>query len=200
MPIECVHGVIEVKSFLDSAQLKEAWRKLADIKGMEKKAYRPHPGVRRSRTAYGRTWDYLPTSGIVFAYDGADLTTLGSTLVELAEEEGVDRPHLYIDSVWVLNKGHLVWINPDNGKIDPMPEPHASLGSVVAEPKQVLLAMLMHLHELYGTAWSPEFRIIDYLGTIPLGAFDKKWLFEEAGNDRTEDGAGDTGSLCVRLR
>lgn len=179
VPIECVYGVIEVKSFLDSTQLKETWRKLAEIKGMEKKAYRANPAMARTRIAYGRTWDYVPTSGIVFAYDGADLDTLGSTLAELANEEGDANPHLYIDSVWVLSKGHLVWVNPENGNIDPMPEPRASLASVTAEPRQNLLAMLMHLRELYGTAWSPEFRITEYLGSTPLGIFNKKWDYVE---------------------
>src|SRR6266508_744306 len=92
VPIECLHGVIEVNSFLDSTQLRDAWPKIAGIKRMRKKAFRPNPGFTKTRTVYGKVWSYVPTCGLVFAYDGADLQTLGMTLVELAEEEGEDHP------------------------------------------------------------------------------------------------------------
>lgn len=78
VPIECVYGVIEVKSFLDARELRETWSKIAEIKRMEKNAFRQHPGFSRSRTIYGKAWGYVPTSGMVFAYDGAELETLGS--------------------------------------------------------------------------------------------------------------------------
>jgi Domain of unknown function (DUF6602) len=177
VPIECVHGVLEVKSFLDSTQLRDAWTKIARIKRMPKKALRSNPGFMRTRTVYGKVWSYVPTCGLVFAYDGADLRTLGTTLVELAEEEGEDHPEFFIDSVWVLNKGALVWLNPDNGRIDPSPEPRPSLGSIDADPGQVLLSLTGHLYEHFGTAWTPEFRIIDYFGHAPLGTFGSKWDF-----------------------
>src|SRR6266508_2684896 len=87
-----VHGVIEVKSFLGSTELRDAWAKIAAIKRMPKKALRPNPGFPRTRTVYGKPWSYVPTCGLVFAYDGADLRTLGTTLVELAKDEGEDHP------------------------------------------------------------------------------------------------------------
>jgi len=178
VPIECVHGVIEVKSFLDSTQLRDAWPKIAGIKRMRKKAFRPNPGFTKTRTVYGKVWSYVPTCGLVFAYDGADLQTLGMTLVELAEEEGEDHPEFFIDSVWVLNKGCLVWLNPDNGRVDPSPEPRPSLASIDADPGQVLMSLTGHLYEHFGTVWTPEFRIIDYFGQAPLGTFGLKWDLE----------------------
>jgi hypothetical protein len=182
VPIECVHGVIEVKSFLDSTQLRDAWTKIAGIKRMPKKALRSNPGFTRTRTVYGKVWSYVPACGLVFAYDGADLQTLGTTLVELAGEEGEDQPECFIDSVWVLKKGGLVWLNPNNGRIDPSPEPGASLTSFDAEPGQVLMSLTLHLYEHFGTAWTPEFRIIDYFGQAPLGTFGSKWDYQLGAN------------------
>jgi hypothetical protein len=178
VPIECVHGVIEVKSFLSSTELRDAWAKIAAIKRMPKKALRPNPGFPRTRTVYGKPWSYVPTCGLVFAYDGADLRTLGTTLAELAEKEGEDHPEFFIDSVWVFSKGGLVWLNPDNGRVDPSPEPRASLGSLNAYPGQVLMSLTLHLYEHFGTAWTPEFRIIDYFGQAPLGTSGLKWDLE----------------------
>jgi hypothetical protein len=178
VPIECLHGVIEVKSFLDSTQLRDAWTKIAAIKRMPKKALRQDPAFARTRTVYGKEWSYVPTCGLVFAYEGADLRTLGTTLVELAAEEGEDHPEFFIDSVWVLNRGGLVWLNPDNGRIDASPEPRASLASLDADPGQVLMSLTLHLYEHFATAWTPEFRIIDYLGQVPLGTFGSKWGYE----------------------
>ena len=183
VPIECVHGVIEVKSFLDSTQLRDAWTKIARIKRMPKKAFRSNPGYTRTRTVYGKVWSYVPTCGLIFAYDGADLRTLGTTLAELAEEENQDHPEYFVDSVWVLNKGGLVWLNPDNGRIDVSPEPRASLQSLDAESGQVLMSLTLHLYEHFGTAWTPEFRIIDYFGESPMATFGLRWDFEPEEQD-----------------
>jgi hypothetical protein len=189
VPIECVQGVIEVKSFLDSAALRDAWAKIAIIKRLPKMALRPHPGFPWTRTVYGKEWSYVPACGLVFAYDSAGLGTLGTTLTELAEEEGEDHPEFFIDSVWVLKKGGLVWLNPDNGRVDPSPEPGASLGSLEAEPGQVLMSLTLHLYEHFATAWMPEFRIIDYFGQAPLGTPGLKWGYESPEPNANPDSA-----------
>jgi hypothetical protein len=129
VPIECVHGVIEGKSFLDSAQLRDAWAKIAGLPNSPKK-------------------------------------------------KGEDHPEFFIDSVWLLNKGGLVWLDPDNGRVDPSPEPRATLASLDAEPGQVLMSLTLHLYEHFATAWMPEFRIIDYFGQAPLGTLGSKWDLE----------------------
>ena len=40
------------------------------------------------------------------------------------------------------------------------------------------MSLTLHLHEHFATAWTPEFRIIDYFGQSPLGTFGLKWDFE----------------------
>ncbi len=123
VPIECVHGVIEVKSFLDSTQLRDAWTKIARIKRMSKKAFRSNPGYTRTRTVYGKVWNHVPICGLIFGYDGADLGTLGTTLAELAEEEDEGHPEYFVDSVWVLNKGAWSGSTPTTAALTYHPNP-----------------------------------------------------------------------------
>jgi hypothetical protein len=85
---------------------------------------------------------------------------LGETLVELAKEEA---PEHRLDSVWVLNKGYLSWINPTNGRLDMSPEPGAGLVAIESTPEQVLLPLMAHLYSHFATAWMPPLRIEDYL-------------------------------------
>lgn len=104
--IEGVFGVIEVKSTLTSDELRNAMRKIARIKAMPRTAYMPTIGPQRWRRMYGREWHNMPMIGMVFAYDGAELDTLGQVLAEVAAEL-TDHPEQRTDSVWVLNRGAL---------------------------------------------------------------------------------------------
>ena len=86
VPIECVSSVIEVKSFLDSNELKTS-------------LYDEHAGgpasVREESSTLPwtcwitpllrtvRTWDIWPVNFFLFAFDAIDLFTLGNTLIEL---------------------------------------------------------------------------------------------------------------------
>lgn len=121
VPVECLYGVVEVKSTLDATELRKAWKQIARVKALPKTAYYPDPQP-RTRTIYGRDWPYIPTVGMVFAYDGVRLETLSEEFEQLADQHAPEhRP----DSVWVLNKGFINWISPKNGKLDPGPEPDA---------------------------------------------------------------------------
>jgi hypothetical protein len=58
VPVECLHGPIEIKSVLKPADLREAWVKTAAIKRYPKTAWVPSnrilkPVIER----YGRHWD-----------------------------------------------------------------------------------------------------------------------------------------------
>jgi hypothetical protein len=61
VPAECVYGVIEVKSSLDSEELKNAWELIARVKALPKIAYFPDPPPGRTRWMYGQHWPYIPT-------------------------------------------------------------------------------------------------------------------------------------------
>lgn len=174
VPTECLYMVIEVKSFLDPRELRSAWKKIEHIKSLPKKAYYRVSGESTlARDAYGETWtDFVPTTGMVFSYQGASLQTLGNTVVDLAEESELKN---YLDSVWVLDKGSLVWLDPETERIDPCPRPNPDLGSIDSTPEQVLVALTSHLHEHLATARMPPFRIRDYLGQASWGTKGLFW-------------------------
>lgn len=160
VPIECLHGVVEVKSNLTVDELKKSWESIRKLKSMPKVAYSKSP-MNMSRTVYGRTFEYLPVAGMVFAYEGATLDTLGQAMAELAAEEpDVSRR---LDSVWVLKRGGLIWRDHDTGMINAQPDPGNNLHALHATPQQVLMSMTAHLHIIYGTAFMNPFNIVEYL-------------------------------------
>jgi hypothetical protein len=166
VPAECVYGVIEVKSSLDSTELEKAWRLVADVKALPKTAYFPSQPM-RTRSMYGRTdWPYVPTVGMVFAYDGIELDTLRETFEGLADQ---DPPEHSLDSVWVLNRGFINWSNPTTSMLELGREPRFGFKVVEATAQQMLLPFTAHLHQHFGTAWMPPFKIVDYLADVPWG-------------------------------
>jgi hypothetical protein len=169
VPAECVYGVIEVKSFLDSAELRKAAQLIADAKALPKTAYFPSPPnePQRTRAVYGRDdWPYVPTVGMVFAYDGADADTLCKTFGELANQYPSE---LCLDSVWVLDKGFINWWDSAAGMIEPTREPGCTYRAFAADPQQMLMPFTAHLHRHFVSAWMPTFRITDYIAHVSWG-------------------------------
>ena len=160
VPIECLHGAIEVKSNLTVDELRTFLGVHPAIKTMPKTAYSKGP-VEMSRRVYGQTYSYLPVAGMVFAYDGASLETLGQAMAELVAEE--PEVNLRIDSIWVLNKGGLIWRDHETGQINAQPDPGDDLAVLKSSPQQVLMSMTAHLHIIYGTAFMNPFDIVEYL-------------------------------------
>lgn len=87
---------------------------------------------------HGRDWPFISTVGIVFAYDGVELDTLCDTFEVLADQHP---PEQCPDSVWVLNKGFIVWTSPENRNVDPGREPGAGYKAVEATPQQMLMPL-----------------------------------------------------------
>lgn len=183
--VEAVYGVVEVKSFLSSDELKAAFRKIAHLKSMPKTAFQPVLGPTRSRNIYGRQWDYVPVTGMIFAYDGASLRTLGNAMAEVALEYA-DQPHLMVDSVWVLNKGCLVWCDPNTHRINPGPEPGDAFQAIEADAGQVLMQWAAHLHEHFATAWSTGFKLRDYFGQASWGTHLMAWSPDPSPDEPTD--------------
>lgn len=160
VPVECLHGVIEVKSNLTTDELRKSWESIRQLKSMPKTAYSKSP-MSTSRQAYGQTYPYVPVAGMVFGYDGANLDTLGQTMAELIAEEPDASKR--IDSVWVLNEGGLVWRDHETGMINAQPDPGNDLTVLNATPQQVLMSMTAHIHIIYGTAFMNPFNVVEYL-------------------------------------
>jgi hypothetical protein len=167
LPNECVYGVIEVKTGLNQTTLLEACELIKTVKSDPKKAFYPNPGPYGSRTAYGADYPYCPTAGMIFAFDGADIVTLGKHLLKWCSARG---PEVRPDSVWILGKGFLLWTNPGNGLIDPSPEQGSGLVAVRApENEDILFPFVLHLSLHFTTAWMPPLRLMDYAGQTGMG-------------------------------
>jgi hypothetical protein len=171
VPVECLHGVIEVKSHLSVSELQRSWATIRRIKSMPKSAILESP-MGLSRAAYGNIYSYMPTAGMVFAYDGAAIETLGQAMAELTAQE----PDLWLrlDSVWVLNKGYLVWRDHETGVVNAQADPGDDLCSFHATPEQVLMALTAHLHRIYGQACMNPFNVNAYLDG-PIGEAGLLW-------------------------
>jgi hypothetical protein len=169
VPNECVYGVIEVKSRLDTVELHDACEKIARVRALPKTAYYPPrtPFIYRVQ-AYGRTWSDWPTAGMIFAFDSVNLDTLAPRLMDWCKDRD---PIEWPDSVWVLGKGCLLWTPHGTTQIDYAPEPESGLVALAPLPgNDVLLPMLLNLHPLLARATMPAFRLVDYAGTAQVGA------------------------------
>ncbi|WP_367321802.1 DUF6602 domain-containing protein [Streptomyces sp. HUAS ZL42] len=171
VPVECLYGVIEVKSFLDREELRSACEKIARLKAFPKTAYH-WDKVGQTRWVYGRSWHYVPTVGIIFAYDGANIDSLAEALRDISETRP---PELRVDSVWVLNKGFVNWCCPHNDNVDVSPEPKAGLVAIEATPQEMLMPLVAHLNMHFVTAWMSALKITDYMPNETWGRVARAW-------------------------
>ena len=168
VPAECIYGVIEVKSMLDSRELESACEKTSEVKRYEKKAFGSPNSVARYRRQYGCEWSHTPTSGFIFAYDSISLDTLAQKFMEITEKQPLKER---MDAIWVLGKGALVWVDPETKDIDPSPRPGAKLGVIEAlDDQDILFHMTLSLNEHFASAFMPgPLRLSDYAGEATLG-------------------------------
>ena len=166
-PIECVYGIIEVKSMLNSNELEDSFNKILKVKKFPKIAYEPQEGaIIHYSNLYDKEWEYFPTIGCVFAYDSIDLVTLKNNLEELQKDVPI---YERIDSVWVLNKGMIINWEDSNIKIHPTPTSQSRLRSVASD--NPLLLMTIHLQQLFQSSWMPRFKIHSYMKDVVYGNF-----------------------------
>ncbi|MDX2543760.1 DUF6602 domain-containing protein [Streptomyces sp. WI04-05B] len=180
LPNECVYGVVEVKTKLDKQQLVDACNKISKLRRMSKDSYRPSPGlVPRKTLAYGKAYDFFPTSGIVIAFDSLKLETIGSHLMEWCQTRP---PVEWPDSIWVLGKGHLQWQNPDSLLLERSPGPGFLLAQIDTDASQdILLALALHLNIHFSDAWMNPLGLVPYAGATRLGAISRRWRMTPAG-------------------
>jgi hypothetical protein len=169
VPNECVYGLVEVKSVLDAAALRDACERIATVRAMPKTAHYPtRPPFTYRVDAYGRTWDYWPTFGVVFAYESIDLKTLATRLMDWCATR---EPAAWPDSIWVLGKGYLLWAPEHGMQLDYSPRPGSGLVALEPLPgADVLLPMILSLHPLLVRAAMPGFRLHDYVAQAGIGS------------------------------
>jgi hypothetical protein len=153
LPVECVYAIIEVKSHLDGAQLRDAVHKISKVKSFDKQAFRPGgPHKDHGTFRYGKEWwDFFPTAGYVFAYSGTNLVRLSDQLQELQQD--LPEEHC-VDSIYVLDQGWITNRRPQG---------------IVARSDHALVAMTIELQTLCQHVWMPRFQISDYFGEAGLG-------------------------------
>ncbi|KOV82191.1 hypothetical protein ADL01_10695 [Streptomyces sp. NRRL WC-3618] len=171
VPSECVYGVIEVKSKLDSKELIDACEKLRRVKQLPKSAFYPQMFQTQYRM-YGREYTYLPTAGIIFAFDGIDMAKLGDQLAEWCRDKPLDeRP----DSVWVMGKGYFTWV-------DESPHPQVAVQESsnfalmeLPEVGEVLFPFTLYLSMHFAAARMDPLKLIDYASQTSIGSMRTTW-------------------------
>lgn len=166
VPVECVHGIVEVKSRLDGRELLDACEKIGAVKSLPKTAYGPPTMLRNYAHLHGRVYDYLPTAGLIFAFESIDLQELARQCSEWCVDKDVS---LVPDGVWVLGKGHLLW-SKSKGELQPRPEPESELAVMRADPDHDnLLQLAVHLGVLFSNAWMRPLALQEYAGLASEG-------------------------------
>lgn len=166
-PIELVHGIIEVKSNLDSRELEDAFNKIQKIKKFPKSAFRPQEGpIIKANNLYDKEWDFFPTLGFVFAYNSIDLLTLKDKLKELHKDVPLEHR---IDSVWVLKKGILMNWSDEEKTLDSIPSKKSRIRAIQSD--NILMTFTIQLQRLLLSSWVRQFRISDYLAYVNHGKF-----------------------------
>lgn len=174
IPNECVYGMVEVKTNLDSNEIADACGKISKLRKMPKVSYRPIPNmIPRITRAYGKTYEHFPTSGIIVAFRGLKLKTLGNHLAEWCRTRD---PVEWPDSIWVAGQGYLQWKNPKDGSLARSPEPGARLAQVDVSPEQdIFLPLALHLNLHFSDAWMHPLNLFPYAGDSSLGKITDEW-------------------------
>lgn len=169
-PVECIYGVVEVKSNLNSAELEKTYEKIIKLKKLPKEAYEPQTGaIIYTTTLYGQEWNFFPTLSLIFCYNSIDLIKLREKLDELQKNTPI---YQRIDSIWVLNKGMIVNWDDKKGMVELTPTNNSRLRCIQSD--NPLLLLTVQLQQLLQAAWMPKFRIRDYFGQINYGNFIEK--------------------------
>lgn len=171
-PVEGIYAIVEVKSLLESRELTDCVEKIQSVKRMPKEAYIQQKGnVIRTTTLFGKEYQYLPTIGLVFAFDSIGLDTLCNNLAKINRKLGIDLADR-IDTICVLSKGIITNYRKDE-KFLLTPEPGSK--PCYAATNRGLLLFYLLIMNLLGQAWMPPMDMSDYAKGIGTGF---KWLEE----------------------
>ncbi|WP_186077772.1 DUF6602 domain-containing protein [Burkholderia gladioli] len=158
LPIESVYGAIEVKTYLNKAEIENAFENMKAIKALKKLAY--HPGLgSTTKLLYGKELRYWSQQFFVFAYESDGLDTVLGHVERLNNTQPIDQR---IDLVCVLDKGLIINGGPDG--LQPIPMPNTKL---IAKPSSnALLTFYAVLGHLMGQTASEPIAMHAYLKHI----------------------------------
>jgi uncharacterized protein DUF6602 len=162
VPVEWAYGIIEIKSNLDSAELRDSHRKIVQAKSLSRATYDYNwPGIQLSLHAYGQDYQYFPLYGAVFAFTGISLETLARTLWELQKDTPIST---WIDLVVVLDQGLLMYSEPVIATSDALygrPIPGSVLR--VLKSEEAITPATMAMQKIFSHAFMPHAE----LGPLP---------------------------------
>jgi hypothetical protein len=165
VPVECVYAVIEVKSFLDKAELNKIFENMSSVRELEKKAFTDeYQDMRPTFSLYGKEWKIWPIHYFVFSISSIDLALLRDQIEQYHHDNNLPC-WKRIDTVCVLNKGIITNMGADS-KFDAIPTPDSKL---VAQPtNRVLLGFYALMSDYLFQARLPIFTFRTYLSKIQM--------------------------------
>lgn len=161
VPIEPVYGVVEVKTYLNKAEIENCFSNMEAVKALRKVAYQSSNGevITHTTSLYGEENLNWPIQFYVFAYESDGLETLLSHVNRLNSGRPLSQQ---IDAICVLDKGLLVNAGPEG--LQPVPFNHTTL---IAKPSsKPLLTFYALVSHLYGQAFTRPVSILPYIAHI----------------------------------
>lgn len=164
LPVECLFSIIQVKSHLNGAAIREDYEVIRAAKALRKSAYRRRPSpIVITSIVYGKEWPFFPAWGCIFAFSSM---SLNSILNELNESDKVTPIEHRTDMVVVLGKG-LVLSTTAQGQLSPWHDPEGV--RIIVESQNPLLLMTVFLQQVTSEAWMETFDIRKYLDHVDFG-------------------------------
>ena len=134
--------------------------KIKKVKTFRKKAfYELLCEYRQKVHMYGKSFDYFPTTAIIFAYDSSSLEKLWLKLNEINTNLQED---LQIDMICVLNKGSIRYRNPQLKQTLFPFEPGCKLAIIEADAKDNLQRLYLHLMRILCQAFVKPINVLEY--------------------------------------
>lgn len=157
-PVECVYAVIEVKSFLSSAELRKSVENIRSVKGMPKTAYIINKSpIEKTVNLYGKELEHFPIIGLVFAYSSIkNIKILKDKLIEL--DDSVTENN--IDTICILNRANITNWQTLNDKYVVTKEPDSIRAAIVGENS--LLTFYLFMMHVLPQAWMHPMKMSAY--------------------------------------
>lgn len=156
-------SVIEIKAFLNSKELNNAFKNMESAKNLEKKAYfKENSSITHINKLYGKEWEDWPLNYYISAYNSIDLVKLAET----EHKKHIDKnlpEHAKIDTICVLDKG-VICNRRNDKKIDALPQPESNLHVVQTSRSLLLFYALTSIY--FNQANIPNFNFNSYLGEL----------------------------------
>jgi hypothetical protein len=164
VPAECVYAVIEVKSLINTRELKDIFENMRSVKSLQKNAYtHRYQDAPITWNVYGTHEPIWPINYYVFGFDSMDLKSLKDNIQQFHNDNMLPISKR-IDAVCVMKKGIICNYNKDD-EITFLPGNETHLGEFATE-KALLVFYGLLSHLFY--ADMPIFVALNYIRKIPL--------------------------------